>query len=93
MAKQSKKGLSITKQENFSEWYSQVIEKAEITDIRNNVKGFIVIRPWGALILNNMFKLYEEEMQSKGHKPTFFPTVIPEKNFKKVIFCCPIFKY
>jgi len=81
--KKSNQGLTVKKDENFSEWYSQVIDKAEITDIRNNVKGFIVIRPWGAMIIENMYKLYEEEMQKTGHKPTFFPTVIPEKNFKK----------
>ncbi|MBU0958845.1 MAG: proline--tRNA ligase [Nanoarchaeota archaeon] len=80
--KKSTKGLTIEK-ENFSEWYSQVIEKAEITDIRNNLKGFIVIRPWGAMILENMYALYEKEMKARGHKPSFFPTLIPEKNFKK----------
>jgi prolyl-tRNA synthetase len=78
----SKEGLTV-KKENFSEWYSQVLEKAEVTDIRNNLKGFIVIRPWGAMILENMYDLYEKSLQKKGHKPTFFPTVIPEKNFKK----------
>lgn len=83
MKKKSKEGIFASKEKNFSEWYSKALEKAEIVDMRNNVKGFIVIRPWGALILENMFKLYEKEMQIKGHKPSFFPTVIPEKNFKK----------
>ena len=83
MSKKSQEGLSVKKEENFSEWYSEVLEKAEITDLRNNLKGFIVIRPWGAMILENMYALYEKSLQEKGHKPTFFPTVIPEKNFKK----------
>ncbi len=83
MQKKSSEGITVKKEENFSEWYTQAVEKAEIVDIRNNVKGFIVIRPWGALILENMYKLYEKELQKKGHKPTFFPTLIPEKNFKK----------
>jgi len=82
MAKKSQEGLTV-KKENFSEWYTQVLEKAEVTDIRNKVKGFIVIRPWGTMAIENMYQLYEKEMQKKGHKPTFFPTVIPEKNFKK----------
>tara|TARA_Y100000296_G_scaffold86080_1_gene124570 strand:- start:2938 stop:4392 length:1455 start_codon:yes stop_codon:yes gene_type:complete len=80
--KKSKEGLTV-KKENFSEWYSQVLEKAEVTDIRNNVKGFIVIRPWGAMIIENMYDLYEEALQKRSHKPTFFPTLIPEKNFHK----------
>lgn len=82
MSKRNQEGLSV-KKENFSKWYSEVLEKAEITDIRNSLKGFIVVRPWGAMILENMYNLYEEALQKKGHKPTFFPSVIPEKNFKK----------
>ena len=80
--KKSEEGLTV-KKENFSKWYSEVLEKAEITDIRNNLKGFPVIRPWGTMIMENMYDLYEESLQKKGHKPSFFPTVIPEKNFKK----------
>jgi len=79
----SQQGLTIKKDKNFSRWYSEVLDKAEITDLRYNVKGFVVIRPWGTMIMENMFKLYEKALQEKGHKPTFFPIVIPEKNFKK----------
>ncbi|MBU2634044.1 MAG: proline--tRNA ligase [Nanoarchaeota archaeon] len=80
---EKQKGITVKKEDNFSEWYSQVLDKAEITDLRYNVKGFVVIRPLGAMILENMYQLYEKEMQKKNHKPSFFPTVIPEKNFKK----------
>ncbi len=82
MIKDNAKGLKV-KKSNFSEWYSQVLDKAEITDLRYGVKGFIVIRPWGARILENMYSLFEKELQEKGHSPTFFPTLIPEGNFKK----------
>ena len=82
MVKQSKEGLNV-KKKNFSKWYSQVLDKAEITDLRYSVKGFVVIRPWGTMIIENMYGLYEKALQEKGHKPTIFPTVIPEKNFKK----------
>ena len=34
--------------------YDVIIEKAEILDIRNSIKGFVVIRPRGGLILENM---------------------------------------
>ncbi|MCL5730077.1 MAG: proline--tRNA ligase [Candidatus Pacearchaeota archaeon] len=78
----SHEGLSV-KKEDFSEWYTEVLEKAEITDIRYRVKGFMVIRPWGAMSMENMYDLYEKALQKKGHKPTFFPIVIPEGNFKK----------
>ncbi|MEK6906747.1 MAG: proline--tRNA ligase, partial [Nanoarchaeota archaeon] len=81
--KKSQEGLNVKKNENFSEWYSQTLDKAEITDLRYNVKGFVVIRPWGAMILEEMYKLYEKALQKRGHKPSFFPIVIPEKNFSR----------
>src|SRR3989344_2714622 len=83
MSKKDIKGITVKKDENFSEWYSQVIEKAEVIDIRENIKGFMVVRPWGALTMENMFKLYEEALQNRGHVPTFFPTLISEKNLTK----------
>jgi len=79
----SREGLIAKKQENFSAWYSQVLDKAEIVDLRLGIKGFIVIRPWGASIIEKIYNLYEEELQKKGHKITIMPSVIPELNLKK----------
>ncbi len=82
--KQEKKvTFSVSKENNFSNWYSEIIEKAEIADIRYNVKGFVVIRPWGAMLIEKMYEFYEKELKKTGHLPCFFPTVIPEENFKK----------
>jgi len=75
--------FNISKEENFSEWYSEIVSKAEICDIRYGVKGFVVIRPWGARIMEKMYRIYESALQRTGHEPTFFPTVIPESNFEK----------
>lgn len=86
MAKKSNKheeGITVSKDKNFSEWFTQVIEKAEIVDIRNNVKGFIIVRPWGTLTMEKMYDFYETELQNKEHKPTIMPSVIPESNLKK----------
>jgi len=78
----SQEGINVKKEENFSEWYQQIVEKADIADIRYNVKGFIVIKPWGAMLIEGMYSLFEKALQKRGHKPVFFPTVIPENNFK-----------
>jgi len=67
----------------FSEWYSEVIAKTELADLRYNVKGFLVFRPWSVLAMEAMYDLYEREMQRNNHKPAWFPAVIPESNFKK----------
>ncbi len=83
MTKKSKEGLSVKKQENFSEWFSQILKKAELIDLRLDLKGFMVYRPLAAQIIENMFKLYEEELQKRGHELTRMPMVIPEENLKK----------
>lgn len=85
MSKKSKsnEGLTVKKSENFSEWYTQVLQKAELVDIRLGIKGFRVMRPWGTLIMEKMYDFYEEELQKRDHQPTIMPTVIPESNLKK----------
>ncbi len=71
------------KSEKMSEWYSEVLDRAEIVDIRYGVKGFIVYRPFGMQIMKNIIRLYEEELEKTGHKPVLFPVVIPERNLRK----------
>lgn len=81
-ANASNEGLT-AKKEDFSEWYSQVIEKAEIADLRLGIKGFITIRPWGTMIIEKLYDMFEEELQRKDHLPVIMPSVIPESNLKK----------
>ncbi|MEK6820610.1 MAG: aminoacyl--tRNA ligase-related protein, partial [Nanoarchaeota archaeon] len=70
------------KESNFSDWYTNLIAKAELADIRYNVKGFLVFQPWSVLSMEKMYRYMEQKLQEKKHKPYWFPTVIPEKNFK-----------
>lgn len=70
------------KKEDFGEWYTQVVQRAELADIRYNVKGFIVFRPWAVRMMNRMFHLLEKELERRGHFPTLFPALIPESNFR-----------
>ncbi len=83
MVNETKKEFSAKKNFNFSEWYSNIIEKAEIVDLRLGIKGFITIRPWGTLIIEKLFDMFEEELQGKGHLPVIMPSVIPESNLKR----------
>jgi len=77
------KGLTVKKSENFSEWFTEIIQKAELADIRFNVKGFLVFQPSSVLVMEKMYNCMEGALRKKGHKPYWFPTVIPESNFKK----------
>jgi len=56
-------GITVKKKENFSEWYSQVVQKAELADIRYNVKGFLVHMPWSVKIMKRIRDFFEEELE------------------------------
>jgi prolyl-tRNA synthetase len=71
------------KKENFSEWFDDVLQRAELVDIRYNVKGFIVYRPNIMFIVKKVYEIIENLLIEKGHKPALFPLVIPISNFKK----------
>ncbi|UNQ72900.1 proline--tRNA ligase [Infirmifilum sp. NZ] len=76
-------GITVKKSEDFSEWYSQVLVKAGLVDLRYNVQGFIVHRPWLMRIIKAIYRFFEEELEKTGHEPVLFPLVIPEENFEK----------
>jgi len=77
------KGLTFKKSEDFSKWYTQVVQKADLADIRYNVKGFVVFQPWSVQMMNKIFQYFEQDLERKGHQPVLFPALIPESNFKK----------
>ena len=51
MTEKNKKGISISKDKDFSEWYSELIQKAELADMRYNVKGFVCYMPWATITI------------------------------------------
>lgn len=83
MAAKGDKGLSVTKSEDFSAWFTEVIQKAELADVRYHIKGFLVFQPWSVLSMETMYTYLEQALQAKGHEPYWYPTVIPEGNFTK----------
>ena len=77
------KGLTVKKGENFSEWFTEIVQKAELADLRYNVKGFLVFQPWSVMAMENIYRHLEGILRKKGHEPYWFPTVIPEGNLIK----------
>ena len=75
--------LKNKKEKNFSEWYSEIIQKAYLADIRYNVQGFLVHRWWSTFIMKKMFEMYKQEFARTNHKEVMFPLLIPKSNFVK----------
>jgi prolyl-tRNA synthetase len=75
-------GLSVKKSEDFSEWYTQVVLKAELTDYASG-KGFTVLRPYGFEIWDQIRTFFDSKIKKTGHKNAYFPTLIPESLLRK----------
>jgi prolyl-tRNA synthetase len=82
MAKESKEGITVKKEENLSEWYNQVVQKAELADY-SAVKGCMVIRPHGYAIWEKIQEYFNQRLKEHKVKNSYFPLFIPESFFKK----------
>ncbi|NIP61858.1 MAG: proline--tRNA ligase [Nitrosopumilaceae archaeon] len=70
-------GITVKKEDNFSEWYTQVVLKAELADYAP-VKGLIVLRPDGYDIWESIKKSLDEKFSKRGIRNGFLPILIPE---------------
>ncbi len=75
-------GITVKKSDDFSEWYNEVVLKAQLADFAD-VKGFMVIRPYGYALWERIQQYFDAEIKKLGHKNAYFPAVIPERFFEK----------
>ena len=68
--------------ENFSEWYNQLVLKAELADYAP-VRGCMVVRPYGWTLWENMQAGLDRRFKETGHVNAAFPTLIPMSFFEK----------
>jgi prolyl-tRNA synthetase len=83
MAKKKEFVEAITSQAvDFPQWYTDVIKKTDLVDY-SDVKGCMVIKPYGY----GIWELIQQEMDARfkatGHKNAYFPLFIPESLLKK----------
>lgn len=67
---------------DFARWYTDVISKTEMVDYAP-VKGFMVIRPYGYAIWENIKNAYDRRFKETGHQNMYFPLLIPESLLQK----------
>ncbi len=73
----------ITKRgENFSKWYQDVIKSADLAE-HAEVKGSMVIKPYGYAIWENFQNVLNEKIKATGAENAYFPLFIPESYFQK----------
>ncbi|PYL59325.1 MAG: proline--tRNA ligase [Verrucomicrobia bacterium] len=78
----TKTAITPRRDEDFPEWYQQVIRAAELAE-PSDVRGCMVIRPWGYGIWENMQRQLDAMFRATGHRNAYFPLFIPLSYFAK----------
>ena len=71
-----KNALPVTREENFNEWYQQVIRLGDLAE-NSSVRGCMIIRPHGLAIWERMQQELDQRFKAAGVKNAYFPLLIP----------------
>jgi len=82
MSKKTDEGLTVKKEEDMSEWYTEVVQKAELADY-SPIKGFMIIRPNAYSIWEKIQSFFNEYLKQNKIRNAYFPLLIPKSFFKK----------
>ncbi len=67
---------------DFAQWYTDVCKKAELMDY-SSVKGFIIYRPYGYAIWEQIQNYLDNKFKMTGHENVYMPMVMPESLLNK----------
>ncbi len=71
-----------SRSENFSDWYNQLVLKAELADY-GPVRGTMVVRPYGWTLWENIKAALDERFKATGHVNAAFPVLFPMSFLEK----------
>ncbi len=77
MAKETQ-GITVKKADDISEWYTQVIQKAELIEY-TDVSGCIIYRPRSFAVWEKLQAFFDKEIKKLGVQNSYFPIFISEK--------------
>ena len=77
-----KTAITPTREENYPEWYQQIIKHADLAEV-SPVRGCMIIKPWGYAIWENIQRVLDEQFKATGHKNLYFPLLIPMSFMQK----------
>jgi len=70
------------KSQDFPQWYIDVVRRAQLADY-TQIKGCMVIRPYGYAIWENIKEKLDARIKATGHKNAYFPLFVPESLLKR----------
>ena len=82
MGKEQQTAVSPRRGEDFPEWYQQVIRAADLAE-NSEVRGCMVVKPWGYAIWERMQAVLDGMFKATGHRNAYFPLFIPLSYLEK----------
>jgi len=82
MSDKQKHAISPRREEDFPEWYQQVIRAADLAE-NSEVRGCMVIKPWGYALWERMQAVLDRMFKETGHRNAYFPLFIPLSYLEK----------
>jgi len=82
MSKEQSNAISPRRSEDFPEWYQQVIRAADLAE-NSEVRGCMVIKPWGYSLWEHMQRILDGMFKATGHRNAYFPLFIPLSHLQK----------
>ena len=75
-------GKYTKRSENYSKWYNEVIERANLAE-HSDVRGCMVIKPYGYAIWEKFQEILDAQFKATGHSNAYFPLFIPKSYLNK----------
>lgn len=77
-----KTAISPRRADDFPEWYQQVVRAADLAE-NSEVRGCMVIKPWGYALWERMQGALDAMFKETGHRNAYFPLFIPLSHLQK----------
>ncbi|MBQ3750119.1 MAG: proline--tRNA ligase [Bacteroidales bacterium] len=71
-----------TRKENYSQWYNDIVKKADLAE-NSSVRGCMVIKPYGYAIWEKLQSTLDRMFKETGHMNAYFPIFIPKSFFSR----------
>lgn len=70
-----------TRSEDYSLWYNELVKKADLAE-HSDVRGCMVIKPYGYAIWEKMQQALDKMFKDTGHVNAYFPLFVPKSLFE-----------
>ena len=71
-----------TREQDYSKWYNEIVSRADLAE-HSDVKGCMVIKPYGFAIWEKMKEILDKKFKETGHSNAYFPLFIPKSYLSK----------